>query len=43
MGVRVCAWGLGRGTTSGRAEQAGRAGGVSWVDGFRPGLVSELG
>jgi hypothetical protein len=37
----VRARGLGRGTASGRAEQAGRAGGVSWLDGFRPGLVRE--
>ena len=42
-GVCVRAWGLGHGTASGRAEQAGQAGGVSWVDGFRPGLVRELG
>ena len=42
-GVRVRAWGLGRGTASDWAEQAGRAGGVSWVEGFRPGLVRELG
>ena len=39
----VRARGLGRGTASGQAEQAGRAGGVSWLDGFRPGLVRELG
>ena len=37
----VRARGLGRGTASSRAEQAGRAGGVSWLDGFRPGLVRE--
>ena len=42
-GVRVRAWELGRGTASGRAEQAGLAGGVSWLDGFRPSLVRELG
>ena len=39
----IRARGLGRGTASGRAEQAGRAGGCSWLGGFRPGLVSRLG
>ena len=42
-GVRVREWELGRGTALGRAEQAGRAGGCSWLGGFRPGLVSRLG
>ena len=37
----VRARGLGRGTASDRAEQASRASGVSWLDGFRPGLVRE--